>query len=102
MLSFDLRGHGSNRRGVLNDDDSREMVDDLQWVYQFMLNRHNRGEFNIAKLGVVALGEGANLVAAWAYQPGGTVSSEGRVTDLGALAVGSPLPASVGYRSPPS
>lgn len=97
VVSFDLRGHGSNRRLVLADRDWRGMVDDLQAVYQFLVDRHNRGELNIAKLGVVALGEGANLVSAWAYQPGGAVSSEGRVTDLSALALVSPLANGEGY-----
>jgi alpha-beta hydrolase superfamily lysophospholipase len=100
VLTFDLRGHGTNRRQALTDRDWREMVDDLQSVYQFLLDRHNRGEFNIAKLGVVAVGEGSNLAAAWAHQPGGAVSSEGRVTDLSALAFVSPLPAGVGFSFP--
>ena len=40
------------------------MVDDLQAAYQFLVDRHNRGKLNLAKFGVLALGEGANLAAA--------------------------------------
>jgi hypothetical protein len=40
---------------------------------------------------VIGVGEGANLIAAWANQPGGAVSSEGRTSDLGALVLVSPL-----------
>jgi hypothetical protein len=97
VLSFDLRGHGANARKALSDREWAEMVDDLQAVYQFLVDRHNRGELNVAKLGVVAVGEGANLAAAWAYLPGGAVSHEGRVTDIAALALVSPLPQGEGY-----
>ncbi len=92
VLSFDLRGHGANARRAITDREWAEMVDDLQAEYQFLVDRHNRGELNLAKLGVVALGEGANLAAAWAYLPGGGVSTEGRVTDLAALVLISPQP----------
>jgi alpha/beta superfamily hydrolase len=98
VLTFDLRGYGANTRRPVSDRDWVDMIEDLQMVYQFLLDRHNRGELNLAKLGVVALGEGANLAAAWAYQPGGAVSSEGRVTDLAALVLVSPLPEAVGYK----
>ena len=91
VLCFDLRGHGANTRRALSDRDWRDMVYDLQAVYQFLLDRHNRGELNLAKFGVVALGEGANLAAAWAISPGGAVSSEGRSSDLAALALISPF-----------
>lgn len=100
VLTFDLRGHGANTRRPVADRDWPVMSDDLQAVYLFLLDRHNRGELNLAKLGVAALGQGANLAAAWAYQPGGAVSSEGRVTDLAALALVSPLPEGVGYTFP--
>jgi pimeloyl-ACP methyl ester carboxylesterase len=97
VLAVDLRGYGANPRKAMSDRDWRVMVDDLQAVYQFLVDRHNRGELNLAKLGVVGLGEGANLIAAWAYQPGGAVSSEGRVSDLSGLVLVSPLPEGAGY-----
>jgi predicted esterase len=100
VLAFDLPGHGSNLRRALSERDWREMVDDLQSVYQFLVDRHNRGELNLAKLGVVGLGEGANLVAAWAYQPGAAVSSEGRVTDLSGMVLVSPSSEGEGYQLP--
>ena len=55
-------------------------------MYLFLVDRHNRGDFNLAKLGVIAMGDGANLVAAWASMPGAAVSSEGRISDLQARA----------------
>ena len=90
VVSFDLRGHGLNKRGSLRKQDWLDMVFDLQGVYDFLLDRHNRGELNVAKLGVLALGEGANLTATWAEMPEGAISSEGRTTDLAALALISP------------
>jgi pimeloyl-ACP methyl ester carboxylesterase len=97
VLAFDLRGYGANQRRPMTDRDWREMVNDLQAVYQFLVDRNNRGEVNLSRLGVVALGEGANLVALWAYLPGGAVSSEGRVTDLSGLVLVSPLTEGEGY-----
>ena len=68
----------------------RGRAEDLQAAYQFLVDRHNRGELNLAKFGVVALGDGANLAARWAQMPGGATSSEGRISDLGALVLVSP------------
>jgi alpha-beta hydrolase superfamily lysophospholipase len=67
------------------------MVGDLQSAYTFLIDRHNRGELNLSRLGVVALGEGANLVANWANIPGGAVSSQARTTDLGGIVLISPM-----------
>jgi len=92
VLSPDLRGYGANARRAMSERDWFEMVDDLGAFYQFLVDRHNRGELNLAKLGVVALGEGANLTAAWAASKSGAVSSEGRVTDLSGLVLLSPQP----------
>jgi alpha-beta hydrolase superfamily lysophospholipase len=100
VLAFDLRGHGANPRRPTNDRDWAQMTVDLQAVYQFLLDRHNRGELNLARLAVVGLGAGANLVAAWVYQPGGAVSHEGRVTDAAALVLVSPLAGGSGYAFP--
>jgi hypothetical protein len=46
---------------------------------------------------MIAVGEGANLAVAWAYQPGAAVSTEGRPSDLNALVLISPYPAGFGY-----
>jgi pimeloyl-ACP methyl ester carboxylesterase len=91
VLAVDLRGHGANVRKALTSQDWKLMVDDLQAAYQFLVDRHNRGKLNLAKLGVIGIGEGANLVAAWANMPGGAVSGEGRTSDLGAMVLVSPL-----------
>ena len=45
----------------------------------------------------MALGDGANLVAAWAFQPGAAVTTEGRPSDLSALVLISPQPEGFGY-----
>jgi hypothetical protein len=46
---------------------------------------------------MIAVGEGANLAVAWAYQPGAAVSTEGRPSDLNALVLISPYPVGSGY-----
>ena len=90
VLVPDLRGHGANPRHELTPPQWRALPADLQAMYLFLVDRHNRGDFNLAKLGVIAMGDGANLVAAWASLPGAAVSSEGRVGDLSALILISP------------
>jgi pimeloyl-ACP methyl ester carboxylesterase len=100
VLAIDLRGYGENARRAGGDREWREMGYDLQAAYQFLLDRHNRGELNLSKLGVVGMGEGANLAAYWAYLPGGAVSSEGRATDLAAMALISPMPEGEGMAFP--
>ena len=97
VFSMDLRGQGQNPRRVLSASDRSIMAEDLQAAYVFLLDRHNRGDFNLAKLGVIAVGEGANLAAAWAYQPGAAGSTEGRPSDLNALVLISPFPEGSGY-----
>ena len=97
VLSFDLRGHGENLRKPLGPKDWKNMVGDLQAAYVFLVDRTNRGELNLQKLGVIGLGEGANLAAAWAALPGGAVSHEGRVSDIGAIVLVSPLPDGEGF-----
>ena len=97
VFSMDLRGQGQNPRRVLNASDRPLLAEDLQAAYVFLLDRHNRGDFNVAKLGMIAVGEGANLAVAWAYQPGAAVSTEGRPSDLNALVLVSPYPAGSGY-----
>ena len=98
VFSMDLRGHGQNPRRPLTASERPLLAEDLQAAYVFLLDRHNRGDLNVSKLGVVALGEGANIAAAWAYQPGAAVSTEGRATDLSALVLISPFPSGVGYQ----
>ena len=91
VLTLDLRGMGANVRKATTPRDWQMMVNDLQVAYQFLVDRTNRGELNLAKLCVVGLGEGANLAAAWAAQPGGAVSNQGRTSDLCALVLISPM-----------
>ena len=97
VFSMDLRGQGQNPRRVLTPADRALLVEDLQAAYTFLLDRHNRGDFNIAKLAIIGLGEGANLAVAWAYQPGAAVSTEDRTSDLSALVLISPIPQGAGY-----
>jgi pimeloyl-ACP methyl ester carboxylesterase len=92
VLAVDLRGHGANprRERELSAREWSAMVGDLQAAYLFLVDRHNRRELNLAKMGVIAIGEAANLAAAWAASPGAAVSSEGRITDLAGLVLVSP------------
>ena len=92
VFSMDLRGQGQNPQRALTANDRSQMLTDLQAAYFFLLDRHNRGDFNIGKLGVIALGDGANLGAAWANQPGAASSVEGRASDLNAMVLISPYP----------
>ncbi len=97
VFSMDLRGQGQNVRRILTVADRAVFAEDLQAAYIFLLDRHNRGDFNIAKLAIIGLGEGANLAVAWAYQPGAAVSTEGRTSDLSTLVLISPVPQGSGY-----
>lgn len=85
------RGGGENREAQSAAQTWRLKVADMQNVYRFLVDRHNRGELNIAKLGIVALGDAGNVAAAWAASPGGGVSNEGRLSDIGALVFVSPV-----------
>lgn len=92
VLVPDLRFHGaSGIRREPKPEEWRAMPADLQALYLFLVDRHNRGELNLSKMGVIADGESANLVTAWAAMPGAAVSSEGRVSDLSALVLISPV-----------
>lgn len=98
VLSLDLRGQGQNPRRALSRGERPRLVEDLQAAYFFLVDRHNRGELNVSKLGVIALGDGANLAASWAFQPGAAITIEGRPSDLSALVLMSPMPEGSGYR----
>ncbi len=90
VMAIDLHGHGGNTRRNLTSREWGLVPGDLEIAYLALVDRHNRGELNVAKLGVIALGEGANVASAWAAGGGG-VSSEGRAGDLGALILISPM-----------
>ena len=91
VLAIDFRGHGASvPRRTLARGDWPAVVVDIQAAYYCLVDRHNWGELNVSKLGVVAMGEGANAATNWAAQGGG-VSSEGRTSDLGALVLISPM-----------
>ena len=94
----DLRGHGQNVRHEVGAAEWQAMTGDLQAIYYFLVDRHNRAEFNLAKLGVIALGDSANLVAAWAATPGAAISGERPVGDLSGLVLISPVPDSLGLK----
>jgi pimeloyl-ACP methyl ester carboxylesterase len=98
VLSLDLRGQGQNPRHALTRGERPRLIEDIQAAYFFLVDRHNRGELNLSKLGVIALGDGANLAAAWAYHPGAAVTIEGHPSDLSALALISPMPEGSGYQ----
>jgi alpha-beta hydrolase superfamily lysophospholipase len=98
VLSLDLRGQGQNPRRALPRGERPRIVEDLQAAYFFLVDRHNRGELNLSKLGVIGLGDGGNLAAAWAFQPGAAVTTEGHPSDLSGLALISPMPEGTGYQ----
>jgi hypothetical protein len=97
VFSLDLRWQGQNPRRALAANERPKLLEDLQAGYFFLVDRHNRGDLNLAKLGVIGLGDGANLVAAWVFQPGAAVTIQGRPSDLNALAMISPNPEGFGY-----
>jgi dienelactone hydrolase len=97
VFSMDLRWQGQNPRKALTPDERPKLLEDVQAGYFFLVDRHNRGDLNLAKLGVVGLGDGANLVASWAFQPGAAVTTEGHPSDLSALVLISPNPEGFGY-----
>ena len=66
VIAVDLHGHGGNPRRGLTPRDWAAIPGDVELAYLTLVDRHNRGELNLAKLGVIGLGEGANVVAAWA------------------------------------
>jgi hypothetical protein len=101
VLLLDLRGHGGNPRHEVSARQWQSMGNDLQTAYYFLVDRNNRRELNIAKLGVLGLGDAANLAATWVAQSGG-VASEGRVSDVGALALLSPVDDAQGLRLSPT
>jgi pimeloyl-ACP methyl ester carboxylesterase len=98
VLSLDIRGQGQNPRRALGRGDRSRIIEDLQAAFFFLVDRHNRGELNLAKLGVIAVGDGANLAMAWAFQPGAAVTTEGHPSDLSALVLISPMPEGSGYQ----
>jgi pimeloyl-ACP methyl ester carboxylesterase len=92
VLVVDRRGLGGTApaRAQVVRTEPAALLTDLQTAYSFLIDRHNRRELNLAKMGAVALGDGANLAVAWAAMPGAAVSSPGRLTDLGGLVLVSP------------
>jgi hypothetical protein len=97
VFSMDLRWQGQNPRRALTADERPKLLEDLQAGYFFLVDRHNRGDLNLEKFGVVALGDGANLVTSWAIQPGAAITIEGKPSDVSALALISPNPEGFGY-----
>jgi hypothetical protein len=97
VLLLDLRGHGANMRRVLSSKDWRMMNYDLQAAYHFLVDRNNRGDVNLSKFGVLGVGEGANLIAAWAAHPAAAVSLDERPSDINALILISPLADGEGF-----
>jgi len=97
VFSMDLRWQGQNPRRALTASERPKLIEDLQAGYFFLVDRHNRGDLNLGKLGVIALGDGANLALAWAIQPGAAITIEGRPSDLSALALISPNPEGFGH-----
>ena len=47
---------GKDKTRAARRHDTQQMIEDLQAGYFFLVDRHNRGDLNLAKLGVVGLG----------------------------------------------
>jgi hypothetical protein len=97
VFSMDLRWQGENPRRAISTTERPKLIEDLQAGFYFLVDRHNRGDLNLGKLGVIGLGDGANLATAWAVQPGAATTIEGRPSDLAALVLISPNPEGFGY-----
>ena len=97
VFSMDLRWQGQNPRRTLTTDERPKLLEDLQAGYFFLVDRHNRGDLNLGKLGVVALGDGANLATAWATLSGAAITIEGKPSDVSALVEISPNPEGFGH-----
>lgn len=48
-----------------NANQVQQAVIDMRLTYQFLVDRHNRQEFNLGKLTILTLGEGANAALEW-------------------------------------
>ena len=97
VFSTDLRWQGQNPRRALTADERPKLLEDLQAGYFFLVDRHNRGDLNLGKFGLVALGDAANLVTVWARQPGAAITVDGKPSDVSAIALVSPNPEGFGY-----
>lgn len=102
VLAADLRGFG----GSTTSDDGRRLDGarlapaeygnmvrhDLEALRRYLIARHNAGELNLAKLGVLAAGMSAPVALVWAYHdwtaPPLTTGKQGQ--DVHALAMLSP------------
>ena len=100
VLVVDLRGSDFEFRQPVGliEREPTSALSDLQIAYLFLLDRHNRGELNLANLGILALGDGCNLAVAWASARGAAVSSADRGSDIASMALISPRPDLFGSR----
>jgi pimeloyl-ACP methyl ester carboxylesterase len=94
---------GAGQREV-TPRERQALAADLRAVYLFLIDRHNRRELNLNKLGILGVGDGATLAAAWAAEPlpNGPISSPGRLSDVGAVVLVSPEPEGLGLRLGPT
>ena len=94
VLSLDLRGQGQNPRRALARGERTRLIEDIQAAYFFLVDRHNRGELNLSKLGVIAAGRRRPAPRRGLGQPhpGAAVTTGGHPSDLSALALISPMP----------
>jgi predicted esterase len=90
----------ANAKREITVRDRQALAADLRAAYLFLIDRHNRRELNLNKLGILGVGDGATLAAAWSAEPlpTGPISSPGRLSDVGALALVSPEPEGLGLR----
>ena len=102
VLLVDMRPQAARRADANQREVLSALLGDLHTAYAFLIDRHNRRELNLGKFGVVAIGDGADLVAQWGAFDGGAVANPGRLSDLGALAMISPPAEAWGTRLAPA
>jgi pimeloyl-ACP methyl ester carboxylesterase len=131
VLTLDLRGHGGsvlrrpeaapaaaagkNEKAEKGEAPRAEpqpeatptwnaLAADLRTAYLFLVDRQNRQELNLSKLGVVAVGDGSILAAHWGVSSPdtGPISGPGRISDLGALVLVSPPADAEGLKLAPA
>ncbi len=102
VFLVDMRPQAAQRRDATQREVLAALLGDLHTAYAFLIDRHNRRELNLSKFGVIAIGDGADLVAQWTAYDGGAVANPGRLSDLGALAMISPPAEAWGTRLAPA
>ena len=66
VVTIDMRGYGESKEAGSRRPNPNAMLGDLEAVKQFLMEKHEKKELNINKLGIVAAGDFAPIAAAYA------------------------------------